>query len=90
MKLRVKTSLAFSCVFQNVNSVNVEPQPGTSMAEFDEAESTNSQSAEGKHRAPRCLERWNIIGEYGAIRAYMLPAAISETVGSSGTIQLFV
>ena len=78
------TLLFFSCVFQNVNSVNVEPQPGTSVAS-DEAEPAYSQPAEGKLPAPQAAaKRWNISRGYRAICAHMLPAAISETVGLSG------
>lgn len=37
----------FFCVFQNVNNVNVEPQPGTSVAS-DDTEFTNSPSTPGE------------------------------------------
>lgn len=37
----------FFCVFQNVNNVNVEPQPGTSVAS-DDTEFTNSPSTPGQ------------------------------------------
>lgn len=93
--IQIKSILGFSCVFQNVNSVNVEPQPGTSVAS-EEGEPTSSQSTEGKQRPhhhhpnPRPhhsrdrAKRWNISREYGAICAHLLPGAISETAGSPG------